>query len=110
MCGDQVKRPQLEVAWVPFVFPLLAQDGAPLSLEQMEGTACRMYSAQWSCPQTSPEGRPPLRGDLKVEAHESISFVFTELFFVRGFVQSQFCHVLNSNAFYHMMVAALSLF
>lgn len=21
VCGDQIKRPQVEVAWVPFVFP-----------------------------------------------------------------------------------------
>lgn len=62
---------------------------------------------------TQPSGhvlRPHLRGDLNVEVHESISFVFTELFLVSGFVQSQFCHVLNSNAFYHMMVATSSLF
>lgn len=62
---------------------------------------------------TRPSGhvlRPHLRGDLNVEVHESISFVFTELFLVSGSVQSQFCHVLSSDAFYHMMVAALSLF
>lgn len=62
---------------------------------------------------TQPSGhvlRPHLREDLKVEVHESISLVFTELFLVSGFLQSQFCHVLSSNAFYHMMVAASSLF
>lgn len=55
VCGDQVGA--LKQNEYPFVSPLLAQNGVPLSLEQMEGTAPAMYLAQlasdFTCGETS---------------------------------------------------------
>lgn len=59
VCRDQVKRPQAGVVWAPFVFLPAGSDGVPPSLEQMKGTARGMYSAQLTCTQTSPVGKPP---------------------------------------------------